>query len=124
MEYLSNYWWLILIIISIVILISRSFKNLKKTNNIKEFIDNNAVIIDVRSESEFNSGNIEGSVNVPLKDLMYRVNEFEKDKKYITVCTVGMRAESAKKFFKKRGFQVVNGGRWSTLKDLRNNTYL
>ena len=122
MEYLSNYWWLILIIISIVILISRSFKNLKKTNNIKEFIDNNAVIIDVRSESEFNSGNIEGSVNVPLKDLMYRVNEFKKDKKYITVCTVGMRAESAKKFFKKRGFKVVNGGRWSTLKDLRNNT--
>ena len=122
MEYLSNYWWLILIIISIVILISRSFKNLKKTNNIKEFIDNNAVIIDVRSESEFNSGNLEGSVNVPLKDLMYRVNEFEKDKKYITVCTVGMRAESAKKFFEKKGYQVVNGGRWSTLKDLRNNT--
>ena len=122
MEYLSNYWWLILIIISIVILVSRSFKNLKKTNNIKEFIDNNAVIIDVRSESEFNSGNLEGSVNVPLKDLMYRVNEFEKDKKYITVCTVGMRAESAKKFFKKRGYQVVNGGRWSNLKDLRNNT--
>ena len=122
MEYLSNYWWLILIIISIVILISRSFKNLKKTNNIKEFIDNNAVIIDVRSESEFNSGNLEGSINVPLKDLMYRVNEFKKDKKYITVCTVGMRAESAKKFFKKRGYQVVNGGRWSNLKDLRNNT--
>jgi len=122
MEYLSNYWWLILIIISIVILISRSFKNLKKTNNIKEFIDNNAVIIDVRSESEFNSGNLEGSLNVPLKDLMYRVNEFKKDKKYITVCTIGMRAESAKKFFKKRGYQVVNGGRWSNLKDLRNNT--
>jgi len=121
MEYFSNYWWLILIIISIVILISRSFNNLKKTNNIKEFIDDNAVIIDVRSESEFNSGNLEGSVNVPLKDLMYRVNEFEKEKKYITVCTVGMRAESAKKFFKKRGYQVVNGGRWSNLKDLRNN---
>ena len=122
MEYFSNYWWLILIIISIVILISRSFNNLKKTNNIKEFIDDSAVILDVRSESEFNSGNLEGSVNVPLKDLMYRVNEFEKEKKYITVCTVGMRAESAKKFFKKRGYQVVNGGRWSNLKDLRNNT--
>lgn len=122
MEYLSNYWWLILIIISIVILISRSFKNLQKTNNIKQFIDDNAVIIDVRSESEFNSGNLRGSVNVPLKDLMYRVNEFEKEKKYITVCTFGIRAESAKKFFEKKGYQVVNGGRWSTLKDLRNNT--
>ena len=122
MEYLSNYWWLILIIISIVILISKSLNNLKKTNNIKEFIDDNTVIIDVRSESEFNSGNLVGSVNVPLKDLIYRVNEFEKEKKYITVCTVGMRAESAKKFFKKRGYQVLNGGRWSNLKDLRNNT--
>ena len=122
MEYLSNYWWLILIIISIVILISKSLNNLKKTNNIKEFIDDNAVIIDVRSESEFNSGNLVGSVNVPLKDLIYRVNEFEKEKKYITVCTVGMRAESAKKFFKKREYQVLNGGRWSNLKDLRNNT--
>ena len=122
MEYLSNYWWLILIIISIVILISKSLNNLKKTNNIKEFIDDNAVIIDVRSESEFNSGNLMGSVNVPLKDLIYRVNEFEKEKKYITVCTVGMRAESAKKFFEKKGYQVINGGRWSTLKDLRNNT--
>ena len=122
MEYLSNYWWLIIIIISIVILISKSLNNLKKTNIIKEFIDDNAVIIDVRSKSEFNSGNLEGSVNVPLKDLMYRVNEFKKEKKYITVCAVGMRAESAKKFFKKRGYQVVNGGRWSNLKDLRNNT--
>ena len=81
MEYLSNYWWLILILISIVILISKSLNNLKKTNNIKEFIDDNAVIIDVRSESEFNSGNLVGSVNVPLKDLIYRVNEFEKREK-------------------------------------------
>ena len=49
---------------------------------------------------------------------MYRVNEFSKEKKYITVCAIGMRAESAKSSLKK-GFQVLNGGRWSTLKDLK-----
>jgi phage shock protein E len=102
MEYLSNYWWLILIIISIVILISRSFKNLQKTNNIKQFIDDNAVIIDVRSESEFNSGNLRGSVNVPLKDLMYRVNEFEKEKKYIQYVLLECALNQQKSFLKRK----------------------
>ena len=40
---------------------------------------------------------------------MYRVNEFSKEKKYITVCAVGMRAESAKKFFEKKRF---SGFKW------------
>ncbi len=102
MEYLSNYWWLILIIISIVILISRSFKNLQKTNNIKQFIDDNAIIIDVRSESEFNSGNLRGSVNVPLKDLMYRVNEFEKEKKYIQYVLLECALNQQKSFLKRK----------------------
>ena len=123
MDFMINNWWLIIVIVLITIVVIKALSIFKKpSNNIQEFINDGAVIVDVRTELEFNSGNIENSVNVPLKDLMYRVNEFKKDKKYITVCTVGMRAESAKKFFKKRGYQVVNGGRWSNLKDLRNNT--
>ena len=123
MDFMINNWWVILVIVLITIAVIKTLSIFKKpSNNIQEFINEGAVIIDVRTELEFNSGNIENSVNVPLKDLMYRVNEFEKEKKYITVCTVGMRAESAKKFFEKKGYQVVNGGRWSTLKDLRNNT--
>ena len=113
--------WLLLIIIILVLLITFKILSIfkKPDRNIKEFIEDGAIIIDVRSESEFKSGNIENSINVPLKDLMYRVNEFSKEKKYITVCAIGMRAESAKKFFEKKGFQVLNGGRWSTLKDLK-----
>tara|TARA_B100001057_G_scaffold271570_1_gene271848 strand:+ start:10042 stop:10203 length:162 start_codon:yes stop_codon:yes gene_type:complete len=52
---------------------------------------------------------------------MYSVNEFSKEKIYITLCTVGMRAESAKRFFERKGFQVLNGGRWSSIKDLKIN---
>ena len=107
------YNWLLLITFKILSI----FK--KPDRNIKEFIEDGAIIIDVRTESEFKSGNIKNSINVPLKDLMYRVNEFSKEKKYITVCAVGMRAESAKKFFEKKGFQVLNGGRWSNIKDLK-----
>ena len=123
MDFIINNWWLIIVIALIILTVLITLSIFKKPGkNIQEFIDEGAVIIDVRTESEFNSGNIKNSVNVPLKDLIYRVKEFDKDKKYVTVCAVGMRAESAKKFFKKRGYQVVNGGRWSNLKDLRNNT--
>ena len=121
MEYLTNYWWLILIIISLLILIFRFFNNLKKRNSIKEFINDNAIIIDVRSESEFNSGHIKNSINIPLKDLMYNIKDLNKEDKYITVCAMGMRAESARKFFHKKGYKVVNGGSWSDLKELNIN---
>ena len=36
----------------------------------------------------------------------------------VTVCAAGIRAESAKKFFESRGYNVANGGRWTNLKDL------
>ena len=123
MDFIINNWWLIIVIAIIILTVLKTLSIFKKPGkNIQEFIDEGAVIIDVRTESEFNSGNIKNSINVPLKDLIYRVKEFDKDKKYVTVCAVGMRAESAKKFFENRGYNVVNGGRWSTLKDLRNNT--
>ena len=46
---------------------------------------------------------------------MYRVNEFSKEKKYIKFEELNQQ----KKFFEKKGFQVLNGGRWFA-KDLKN----
>ena len=106
MDFLINNWLLLIAIILILLISFKTLSIFKKPNsNIKEFIEDGAIIIDVRTESEFKSGNIKNSINVPLKDLMYRVNEFSKEKKYITVCAFGMRAESAKKFFKKKVFR-------------------
>ena len=122
MDFFINNYWFLLIVLAIALIIFKTFSIFKKPdNNIQKFIKDGAIIIDVRTESEFKSGNIENSINVPLKDLIYRINEFSKEKKYITVCTIGMRAESAKKFFKRKGFQVLNGGRWSSIKDLKIN---
>ena len=121
MDFIINNWWLLLIILATVLIIFKIFSVFKKpNNNIQKFIEDGAIIIDVRSESEFKSGYVKNSINVPLKDLMYRVNEFDKEKKYVTVCAAGIRAESAKKFFERKGFQVLNGGRWTTIKDLKN----
>ena len=90
-----------------------------KSSEIKKFIYNNpnTVLLDVRTEDEYKTGHIKNSINIPLKDLIYRISEFNKGDNIVTVCAVGIRAESAKKYFESKGYRVANGGRWTNLKD-------
>ena len=76
-----------------------------------------AILVDVRTESEYKAGHIRNSINVPLNDLIYRISEFDKKDNIVTVCAMGIRAESAKKYFESKGYIVVNGGKSSNLKD-------
>ena len=116
MEIIISNWWIILLLIGLFVIVLKYAKGNKK--DYKDLLDQGAIIIDVRTESEYNSGHIKNSINVPLKDLTYRINEFDKKDNIVTVCAVGIRAESAKKFFESRGYNVANGGRWTNLKDL------
>ena len=116
MEFIISNWWIILLLISLFLIVLKYTKG--NTKNYKELLNQGAIIIDVRTESEYKSGHIKNSINVPLKDLTYRINEFDKKDNIVTVCAVGIRAESAKKFFESRGYNVANGGRWTNLKDL------
>ncbi len=116
MEIIISNWWIILLLIGLFVIVLKYAKGNKK--DYKDLLDQGAIIIDVRTESEYKSGHIKNSINVPLKDLTYRINEFDKKYNIVTVCAVGIRAESAKKFFESRGYNVANGGRWTNLKDL------
>ena len=116
MEIIISNWWIILLLIGLFVIVLKYSKGNKK--DYKDLLDQGAIIIDVRTESEYKSGHIKNSINVPLKDLTYRINEFDKKDNIVTVCAVGIRAESAKKFFESRGYNVANGGRWTNLKDL------
>lgn len=114
-NFIISNWWIILLITSFLLFF---FKYTRSNNtSYKELLNQGAIIIDVRTESEYKSGHIKNSINVPLKDLTYRINEFDKKDNIVTVCAAGIRAESAKKFFETRGYNVANGGRWSNLKD-------
>lgn len=79
-------------------------------------IANNALIIDVRSKSEFASGHFKGSVNIPLDTLQSQVSKFSKEKAIITCCASGMRSETARSILKSNGFtEVYNAGGWQNL---------
>lgn len=84
----------------------------------KELLQNGALVIDVRSKSEFKSGHIRGSVNIPLQNLQHNLSKVKKEKIIITCCASGMRSASAKGILKSNGYaEVHNGGGWMSLKN-------
>lgn len=76
-----------------------------------------AIILDVRSKSEYATGHIEGSINIAVDSLSTNLDKLKnKNKPIITCCASGMRSGMAKNMLKSRGFeQVYNGGNWYSL---------
>ena len=76
----------------------------------------NGIIIDVRSKSEYDSGHVEESVNIPHTEIRNKIEEYVKDKNApINVyCAAGSRASSAKSTLLNMGFvNVANLGGYS-----------
>jgi len=75
------------------------------------------IILDVRTQAEYNSGHVKGSMNIPLSNLSNQLSKLKKDKPIITCCASGMRSGSAKAMLSANGFtEVHNGGSWQNLK--------
>jgi len=89
-----------------------------KTENVKNFTDRNAVIIDVRTVGEFQQGHIKNSKNIPLNILSTKINEIKKlNKPVIVCCQSGMRSGQAADILKSNGIEVMNGGGWQSLEN-------
>ncbi len=85
--------------------------------NYKELVSNGAIIVDVRSASEYKAGHIPGSKNFPLDSIRTKLAELKKtNKPVITVCRSGARSGMAKGILKAAGIEVYNGGPWTSLK--------
>lgn len=84
-------------------------------NNLKEFLQNGAILIDVRSESEFAEKHSADAQNIPLPEIAKASGYLDKSKTYILVCASGLRSRIATSMLKKKGFDnVYNGGRWTS----------
>lgn len=90
--------------------------NLGPKVDYKELMAAGAIIVDVRTKGEFDSGHIKGAINLPLQTLEQNLGKLKKDKPVITCCASGMRSSSARGFLKSKGYEVYNGGSWVSLK--------
>jgi phage shock protein E len=78
-----------------------------------DLIEKGAVVVDVRSQSEFLQGSRPGSVNIPLNEMSSRYKDLDKNKTVILCCASGARSGMAVGILKKNGFsRVVNAGSW------------
>lgn len=73
----------------------------------------NAVLVDVRTESEFNAGHIAGALSIPLNRIHLEIAQAVPDRAtpLLLYCRSGARSGSACTILHKMGYeQVANGG--------------
>jgi phage shock protein E len=88
-----------------------------KKVNLQEVILNGAVILDVRTKAEYESGHLKNSINIPVDKLQQNIKNLNKNKAIITCCASGARSASATRILKSNGFEeVYNGGSWQSLR--------
>lgn len=92
--------------------ITRLFGSNNYAQTIQDYLDQQAVLLDVRSPQEFASGHIDNAKNIPLDVLATRANrELKTSAPLIVYCASGMRSRAAVGVLNSQGFnQVVNGG--------------
>lgn len=85
--------------------------------NYTDLVKQGAIILDVRSNTEYLNGHIKDSINIPVDTLRNNLFKLkDKNQPIITCCASGMRSASAKSILKSSGFtKVYNGGGWSSL---------
>jgi phage shock protein E len=97
----------------------RLFNNLfasKNKTDFNELVKQGAVIIDVRTATEYRSGHVPGSLNIELEKVNASVAELKKkNKPVIAVCRSGNRSGAAVTILKTAGVEAYNGGAWNDL---------
>jgi hydroxyacylglutathione hydrolase len=76
------------------------------------------VLLDVRSEEEWDKGHIPGAKHLFVAHLVERVGEIDRDKRIVTYCGTGYRASIAASLLDQQGFAHVANvpGSWTAWK--------
>jgi rhodanese-related sulfurtransferase len=66
-----------------------------------------ALVVDVRTASEFAAGHIPGATNVPLDQLQNTASSWNKDQAIAVYCATGARSANAAAYLAGQGFRKV-----------------
>ena len=79
-------------------------------------------LIDVRTSDEFNAGSVPNAINIPLNEVVYRLDELKQLQPMLVFCAAGVRSQKAIDFLMANGVkQVENGGGWLDVNTRFNN---
>ena len=64
------------------------------------------MLLDVRTDEEWGQGRIDGSVHIPMDQIIARQNEIGEQ--VVCICAVGGRSERVTQYLLQNGFDAVN----------------
>lgn len=86
-----------------------------KLEKIKIALNAGALIVDVRSSTEYASGHVKGSINMPLPTLQSGLKKLKIASSVVLCCRSGARAASAQSILSSQGIQSINAGSWQNV---------
>lgn len=92
------------------------FKRKNMSAEIKDYLEKDAVILDVRTLEEWNEGHIEGAKHIVLNTIPTEIEQIKSwNKPVIAVCRSGARSGQATQFLTQNGVDTINGGPWQNV---------
>lgn len=70
--------------------------------------DGSIIMLDVRTEREYDMGHIDGAVHIPLEELRDRLDELDKSKSLYINCRSGQRSYIACRMLSQLGYDCYN----------------
>lgn len=70
--------------------------------------DGSVILLDTRTEQEYNMGHIDGFMNIPVDELRDRIGELDIDKSVYVICQSGLRSYIAVRILAGNGFDAYN----------------
>jgi len=84
--------------------------------DVKKYLDKEAIVLDVRTDEEYNEGHVENSLHIVLDELEHEIDELKAlQKSIITCCRSGARSERAKELLLDNDIDAINGGPWQNV---------
>jgi phage shock protein E len=93
-----------------------TFLKKNMSTEIKEYLEKEAIVLDVRTLEEWDEGHVEGSKHIVLTVIPSEIEEIKSwGKPIIAVCRSGARSGQAAQFLVQKGVDVINGGPWQNV---------
>lgn len=113
---IENWGLFLALIVILLMLISNivkpkvlGFKELRPVEAVKLMNHENAAVLDVRNEKDFNEGHIINALNIPVTSLADRISNIEKYKKQpvLVYCRTGQQSARACTILRQYSFESV-----------------
>lgn len=86
------------------------------STEIKEYLEKEAIVLDVRTLEEWDAGHVEGSKHIVLTEIPSEIEQIKSwGKPIIAVCRSGARSGQAAQFLAQNGVDIINGGPWQNV---------